>query len=208
MQSGKCIRMMAEICLCKDSKVIRPVLYGWSLGKKSARKPTHHHLISQWKTYLNFASIFFRLKIDNFGKKKHVLADTDTFQAWKREFSFQNTHGRRREQTLATCPLRCMYMYLCVCMHMNVYTCICVFSVCMFVLALCAHVCMYVCMCACVVSVFTCTCVYRCMFVCGLCVCLWVFVLYVNTWMHTRVCLCWHVFFKIIQHVAQSVHFL
>lgn len=65
MQSGKCIRMTAEICLCKDSKGIRPAIYGWSLGKKSARKPKHHHLISQWKTYLNFASIFFRLKIGN-----------------------------------------------------------------------------------------------------------------------------------------------
>lgn len=94
-------------------------------------------------------------------------------------------------------------MYLCVCMHMSVYTRICFFFLCACLCWLCVYMC--ICMCACVVSVFTCTCVYRCMFVYGLCVCLWLFVLYVSTWMYTRVCLCWHVFLKKLFNMYPSL---
>lgn len=187
--------MTAEICLCKDSKGIRPALYGWSLGKKSARKPKHHHLISQWKTYLDFASIFFCLKIGNFGKKtclsryRHLPSLKTRFQ------SSEHTWQKERTDSCNISLKVCVHVPLCVHAHECVYMYLFFFSVCMFVLALCAHVYMYVCMCGYVVSVFTCTCVYRCMFVYGLCVCLWVFVLYVSTCMYTRVCLCWHVFF-------------
>ena len=49
----------------------------------------------------------------------------------------------------------CMYVYICVCVHVCVYICMCV----------CVHVCVYICMCVCAcVRVCVCMCVCVCVF--------------------------------------------